>query len=261
MNVQSLRSRLVGLPVPQIRAFEVIGSTNDEAVQWITDTEAEDGCLVIANTQTRGRGRLKRRWVTLPDAALAFSLILRPRREEAERLSLFSPLGALGISKALEDHYDLRPQIKWPNDILLERRKVAGILVEVVWQGSDLRGVVIGIGVNVRPDAVPPADQLLFPATSVEQVAGQTVDRIELLRAILESIFYWRKQLLNETFFQSWEERLAFRNEWVRLEGTGKEPIEGEVVGIDPSGDLLLRNQEGEVSAVSVGDVHLRLLK
>ncbi len=263
MDVIQIKSLLAGLPVPEIRYFESIASTNDEALKWAT-SGAEDGCLVIADQQTLGRGRLGRRWITRPGSALAFSLILHPTSPELKRVGFFSPLGALAICQALEKDLKLPAEIKWPNDVLLGRRKAAGILVEAAWQGETLQGIVIGIGINVAAEAVPPADQLLFPATSIEDAAGRAVDRWRLLRAILQSIFDWRSDLCNDTFYQTWQSRLAFRGEWVRVEEStnlaGAGPLTGQVVGIDTSGSLLLQTQAGQIVSVAVGDVHLRLM-
>src|SRR5512142_3320319 len=139
MDVDRLRSHLSGLPVAHIRCFDTVGSTNDEALAWAA-AGAQDGCLVVADQQTLGRGRLNRRWITRPGAALAFSLIFQPGPEEIERMGFFSPLGALAISQALEEKLGLSPEIKWPNDVLLMGRKTAGILVEAAWMGTRLQG-------------------------------------------------------------------------------------------------------------------------
>lgn len=261
MNVESLRLALAELPVPNIRYFEALGSSNDEALAWISQG-GTDGCLVVADSQTQGRGRLGRKWVTQPGSSLAFSLVLRPTPAEIERLAYFSPLGALAICEALEG-LNLAPLIKWPNDVLLNRRKVAGILVEAAWLGSQLEGLVIGIGLNIAPDSIPPAAQLLFPATSVQDAAGITVDRLELLRVILSNLFSWRARLFDPAFFAGWENRLAFRGEWVKLQETVSQAsnngeLTGQMIGIDASGNLLLKTQSGATTAVSVGDVHLR---
>jgi BirA family transcriptional regulator, biotin operon repressor / biotin---[acetyl-CoA-carboxylase] ligase len=260
MDVQTLKRSLDGLPVPDARYFDVISSTNDEALHWVS-AGARDGCLVVADQQTNGRGRLGRRWVTRPESALALSLIIIPSPAEREHLGLFSPLGALAISEALEKTLDLRPQIKWPNDVLLARQKAAGILVEAAWLGETLQGVIVGIGVNVRPEAVPPADEVIFPATSVEQAAGHPVDRWKLLHAILRGLFDWRAKIGSTAFLENWERRLAFRDEWVRITDTSLpagEGVTGQVVGIDPTGSLVLRTQEGNLIPVNVGDVQLR---
>lgn len=260
MDIDSLQTHLAGLPIPQIHYFDRIGSTNDEALAWVA-AGASDGCLVVADQQTQGRGRFQRRWVTRAGAALAFSLILHPTAAETNQVGLLSPLGAVAICQALEKQVGLSPQIKWPNDVLLQRKKTSGILAEASWMGGQLQGVVIGIGINIASEAVPPASEVLFPATCVEEAAGKPVDREVLLQAVLEAIFDWRARVHTQAFHQAWEERLAFRGEWVRIEESGQAPVTGQVMGIDLAGNLLLRNQAGETVTVVVGDLHLRLLE
>ena len=162
MIERRLREALQDIPVPDLRYYDVTGSTNDQALAW-ADSGARDGSLVIADVQTAGRGRTGRKWITIPGGGLAFSLILLPTEDEQSFFSLFSPLGALGISQALIDDYHLPTLIKYPNDILLNRQKTAGILVEANWLGEKPQCLVIGIGLNIAPASVPPPDQLLFP--------------------------------------------------------------------------------------------------
>jgi BirA family biotin operon repressor/biotin-[acetyl-CoA-carboxylase] ligase len=166
-----------------------------EAAEWL-QAGAADFSLVLANEQTAGRGRFQRRWYTPPDAALAFSLILRPREsEEGQQSLLFTGLGAVAVCEALERLYGLRPQIKWPNDVLVTGKKVCGILSEAHWQGEKLLGIVLGIGINVAPSSVPPVSAVLFPATCVEDCLASSiyqapvrVDRFQLLAGVLERI-------------------------------------------------------------------------
>src|SRR5215207_2733298 len=175
MDQNELKKILSSLPLGDIRYFDSIGSTNSEALAWAT-SGAHDLSLVIADEQTAGRGRLDRKWFTPKGTALALSLILRPTAEERPHLTRLTGLAALAITDALRT-YGLISQIKWPNDVLLNGRKVAGILVESVWSGEDVDSLVIGIGMNVFKDAVPPADLLLFPATSLEESLGPAVER------------------------------------------------------------------------------------
>ena len=257
MDEQTLRTGLAGLPLPAIQYFDNLPSTNDWALAW-ADEGAPDFCLVAADSQSAGRGRLNRRWVTRAGAALAFSLVLRPNAQETEHLALFSPLAGLAVSQALEKNYALRPIIKWPNDVLLGRKKVAGILAEAAWEGQEVNGVILGIGINVAPSSVPPADELLFPATSVEQEVGQPVDRIRLLRSVLEEVLAWRPYLGTGEFLQAWENRLAFRGEWVEASQSGNAVLQGQVVRIDPAGNLILLDVSGQEISVTAGDIHLR---
>ncbi len=263
MNEETVKSALDGLPVPQVRWFDSISSTNDVALQWVSEG-VQEGCLVMADAQTQGRGRFGRRWVTQPEDSLAFSIIMKPRAEEIPQLGLFSPLGALAICQALEADWRLKPLIKWPNDVLLSGRKAAGILVEVVWSGNDLQGLVIGIGLNIAPSSVPPDEQVLYPATCVEQAVGGAVDRMQALRSILAQLFRWRAQPLGEVFFAEWQKRLAFLGEsvqidWDAQQRDSEEPsVRGVFVGLDQTGNALIRLPSGEKRAVSVGDVHFR---
>lgn len=256
MDEHTLRTALNGMPIPAIQYFDSLSSTNDFGLAW-ADEGAPDGALVAADTQTGGRGRLGRKWITLPGTALAFSLILRPRPEEIQHLVLFSPLGALALACALEN-LGLQPQIKWPNDVLLQRCKIAGILAEASWLGAHLQAVVVGIGVNVAPESVPPPETLLFPAVSIEAALGKPVNRLELLKILLHHLFAWREHLGTAEFLQAWSSRLAFRNEWVRVEQTGQSPLEGRLLDVEIDGSLSLAQMNGDKISITVGDVHLR---
>jgi BirA family biotin operon repressor/biotin-[acetyl-CoA-carboxylase] ligase len=254
---KSLRTKLADLPIPEISFFETIGSTNDEALAW-SETGAADGCLVVADTQTKGRGRLNRQWITRPGAALAFSLILRPKPEETSHLFLFSPLGGLALCQALSKGLGLAAQIKWPNDVLLNKQKVAGILVESFWSGDIPQSIILGIGVNVAPEAVPPPAEVMYPATSVEQAYGRPVDRFDLLHDLLKALFEWRISLTSARFFKAWEDCLAFRGDWVRVDQPGLAPITGQILGINENGNLRLLTMTGQEINVYAGDVRLR---
>lgn len=253
MNENTLRAVLAHLPVPELRYFETAGSTNDLALNWI-EAGVPDGALVVADTQTAGRGRLDRRWITQPGSALAFSLVLHPRTDEIEKLPFFAPLAGLAVSQALEN-LGLSPAIKWPNDVLLERRKVCGILVEAAWSGSQSKGVVIGIGVNVAPPSVPLDGEVMFPAGCVEQALGRPVERMDLLAKILAHIFDLRSIIASPLFMRAWEERLAFRGEWVRVEPPGRPAQVGILQGIDVQGSLVLRTDEDLEVRIPAGDV------
>jgi BirA family transcriptional regulator, biotin operon repressor / biotin---[acetyl-CoA-carboxylase] ligase len=256
MDAVALRALLSASLVPDLRWFDAIGSTNVEAMHWAA-AEAPDGALVAADQQSAGKGRLGRKWITNPGGALAFSLIIRPSLREKEILGLFSPLCGLAVALALEG-LGLSPQIKWPNDVLLSRRKTCGILAESVWLGDTLQALVLGIGVNVAPSSVPPAPELIFPATCVESERGASVDRFALLAAILESFFAWRPRLGQDEFLQAWQTRLAFCGEQVTVSQPDQDSLSGELLGVDAQGALRLRPEgEAEISILA-GDVHLR---
>ena len=147
-----LRMSLRDLPLGGLRFFEEISSTNDVALEWASQG-APDLALVVAEGQTSGRGRAGRAWVTRPGTALAFSLVLQLSSGEEQNLPRFSGLGALAVASALQK-WGLTAAVKWPNDILLEGRKVCGILVEAVWVGEKVERMILGIGINVTTEAV-----------------------------------------------------------------------------------------------------------
>lgn len=258
MNQNELKKSLSKLDLGDIKYFESIGSTNDEALAWAA-TGARDLSLVIADEQTAGRGRLDRKWFTPKGTALAFSLILRPTAEEKLHLSRIVGLAALAVAESLRTR-GLAAQIKWPNDVLINGRKVSGILVESVWSGEDVDCVIVGIGVNVLKESVPPADDLLFPATSLEGELGEPPDRVEALSEILATFLSLRKNLISDELITQWKGLLAFQGETVQIETSKTTPISGKISGLDPDGSLRLLNEHGETVTVRFGDVRVRPL-
>lgn len=248
---------MLHLPNRLFRYFPTIGSTMDAARSW-AEEGAPDGAVVAADEQTSGRGRLQRNWVTRPGSALAFSLVLRPTPAERAHLALLSPLGALAVCTALEQELSLAPQIKWPNDVLLARHKVCGILAETSWQGEPLPAVILGIGLNVTTDSLPPPAELLFPATCVEAHTAQPVDRNRLLAAILDQLDHWRRLLGSPAFQEAWQERLALRGEMVEIQSPAHTPLVGKLQGVDGDGNLQIELESGLVVRVAAGDVRLR---
>lgn len=258
MDTPSLQRLLEDLGLSEVRYYPSVGSTND-AAQTLARAGAAEPALVAADAQQAGRGRSGRKWITTPGAALAFSLLLRPTAQEAALLPRFSALAALAVCDALADALNLHAEIKWPNDVLLNRRKTAGVLIEPVFAGSTLEWLVAGIGINIAPPSVPPAEMLEFPATCVETEAGVPVERWSLLRQVVQAMLQWRKQLAQPEFLAAWAERLAFRDEWVYIVGSTATPRRGKIAGIDPQGALCLLDRDGNEFFAQMGEVHLRL--
>ena len=259
MNQNELKKSLSKLPLGDLKYFDSVGSTNDEALAWAAN-DAPDLSIVIADEQTSGRGRLDRKWFTPAGTALAFSLVLRPTADEKPHLSRTVGLAALALTETLRTR-GLVAQIKWPNDVLISGKKAAGILVESVWSGDDVDCVVIGMGVNVLTGAVPPAEMLQFPATSLENELGYSLDRVEVLYDILAALIELRSQMASDEFIIRWEGLLAFRGEQVQVEtGNNAPPVTDQITGLESDGSLRLRNEHGEIITVRFGDVRLRPL-
>lgn len=251
-----LRAAVDGLLPGGLRFFASIGSTNDEALAWAS-SGAPDFSLIVADEQTSGRGRMGRSWFTPPGAALALSLILHPTPAERERIGLFSGLGALALVDALRS-FGIAAQVKWPNDVLIRRKKTAGILVETVWLGMDVESVILGIGVNVHPESVPPPEGLTYPATCIHAESPHPIPRITLLQSLLEAIRRRRAALQTESFLRDWESALAFRGESARVWINQEQTLTGTILGLESDGSLRLGLPDGLTNIIRFGEVHLR---
>lgn len=252
LHAVELTYHLAGLRLAHpLYVFQQLGSTNDEA-KTLADAGAPEGLLVLAETQTAGRGRQGRRWLTPPGTALAFSLVLRPALPAAQAARLVM-LAGVAVAEAVEHTAGVHAQLKWPNDVLLNGRKVAGILVESALREADLEYAILGIGLNVSwaPEGMD------FPATSVEAEAGRPVDRTALLRAILERLEAGYPGLAGEAVWQAYHPRLAWLGQptEVRLEG---ETLIGQAEAVTADGQLVFRLTSGEVRHLLAGNLHLR---
>ncbi len=255
MNEVSLKKALSSLNIGGLRYFDSIGSTNDEALAWAA-SGAADFSLVIADEQTRGRGRLNRKWFTPPGSALAASLILRPNPAIHARPSRVVGLAALALAETCRT-FNLNPRIKWPNDILVNGKKIAGILVETVWSGAEIDSLVIGMGINIYKASVPPADLLQFPASSLEDEINTLPPREEILRRVFENFVHWRAKIGADEFISAWENLLAFRGEQVQIHSAA-ETISGKLLGLDLDGSLRLLGENRQPAVIHFGDVSLR---
>lgn len=253
MSTADLKNYLDPLGLGAWRYFPSVGSTNDIAQTWSREG-APDWSLVVADTQTAGRGRGNRCWVTEPESGLALSIILRPSPNEIPCFPRFTALAALGLIKALYK-WNLSAEIKWPNDILLAGKKVAGVLVEADWESDRMDAVVIGLGVNVLSHSVPPLGSLRYPATAVETALGRSVDRWSLMASILRMMQEYRAILHQDAFIDAWNAKLAFKGEWVRFLTKDGELQTVRLVGVSVEGYLVLEHQNGVVSEALSGEI------
>ncbi len=231
--------------------FDNLVSTMDIAMQFGIKGAAE-GTLVLAESQSRGRGRLGREWVSPKYKGIYLSLILRPKilPNQAPVLTL---LAAVSICEAIKTIADLDVKIKWPNDILMHNKKLGGILTELNAEMDQVRFVVIGIGLNVNNDK----KTLPEGAISLKEEKGETINRIGLLQEIL------RKIENNYLIFQD-KGPGAIINKWRNYNITlgrrvkvisQKHHIEAEAIDIDTEGALIIRNDSGLMQKVTAGDV------
>jgi BirA family biotin operon repressor/biotin-[acetyl-CoA-carboxylase] ligase len=227
--------------------FPQVGSTNDLALEWLS-ADAPTGSIIIADEQLTGRGRLGRGWYSPPGSALFVSMILRPSVDFHTQMTM---LAAVAISDMLRQVGATEVGIKWPNDVLLHGKKVAGILPEAIWQDEQLQGVVLGMGINVRTDFTNTA--LADKAISIEAALGQTVNRLDLVLTLLNRLDHWYGSL-GETLFTAWRNRLSTLSTTVSIQ-TAEGTVTGVAEDVDADGALWVRLADNGVQRILVGDV------
>ena len=240
-------ARGISLGTP-LHLFESVGSTNDEAKR-AARAGAPGGALFLTEHQSQGRGRREHTWSSPPRENLLFSLVLRPDIAP----SMASPLAlvaGLAVREGLAALGVVNAQIKWPNDILVGRRKLAGILIESQLQGASLAAVVLGIGINVNARAFDP--ELSSQATSLRLLRGATFEREFVLVAVLEALEARVEQYQSAGLAPMLDELQSFdalRGELVTVDG-----VRGKGCGLDASGALLI-DAGGRVERVLAGSV------
>ena len=227
------------LALPSVVTFESVGSTLDEA-HVLAARGAPAGTLVVADAQTAGRGRQGRVWRSEPGAGLWLTLIERPT--DAAALDVLSLRVGLSLAPALDAFAETPVSLKWPNDLYVGSRKLAGILVEARWRDSRPEWVAIGVGVNVRTPAGEPNATGLRDSTS----------RLDVLDAIIPAI----RRAATRVGPLTDDERNAFSARDLAAGRRCTDPLPGIVSGIDASGALLVRSTEGVV-AVRAGSLVL----
>lgn len=238
---------------------EITGSTNQD-IKELAMGGAEEGTVVCADIQTAGRGRRGRSWLSEKGDSLLFSLLLRPEIEP-DKVSQITLLMALAITKVLREIYGFAAMIKWPNDIVINGKKVCGILTELYPDADGRYFVIVGCGINVGQKRVP--DELQGIATSLflESNRNCMIETEELLQGILaEFEQYYDRFLISESlaeFVDEYNTRLISLHKEVRvLDPKGE--YNGISKGINDKGELLVELADGTVTEVYAGEVSVR---
>jgi BirA family biotin operon repressor/biotin-[acetyl-CoA-carboxylase] ligase len=233
-----------------VNFFEQVGSTNDVGLEWLS-TGAADGAVIVADEQTKGRGRLGRSWYAPSGTALMFTYLLRPSQDVLSRVGM---LGALAVCETVGQLGAPEVGIKWPNDVQIEGRKVCGVLPEARWDGNRLVGVALGVGVNVSIQFED--SPFALTATSLVTALGKPVDRVELLSRVLARLDFWRERLDSADLFQAWRGRLNMLQTPITV-SNGVRPVQGTAEDVDAEGALLVREENGALQRVMAGDIAL----
>lgn len=244
-----LETRFVG---QRVIYYPSLTSTMDVAKREARQG-ASEGTVVITDNQTRGRGRLKRVWLS-PRDNIALSVILRPDLSHLPSLIMLASLAVVGTIKTVTG---LKSQIKWPNDVLINDKKVSGILIESDLQGSAVNYSIIGIGLNVN---LKPADfpEIQSIATSLAHELGKDVSRLSVIRCLLAEIERLYLTLSSgDSIYREWRDNMVTLNKRVRVT-SGDTVYEGIAESVARDGSLRLRSANGRLTRIVAGDVTLR---
>ena len=241
-----------------IHYLEEVASTQDEA-RRLAESGAAEGTLVVAEAQVAGRGRRGRHWISPPRTGIYLSLILRPHLEPFN-IAQIPIVAGVGVCESIAEITDLQPGLKWPNDVLVEGKKVAGILAEMNAEPERIHYVILGIGINVNTPTSAFPDNLQPSALSLADAGGRLVSRRILVQTLLQKLEALYDDF-KRTGFQPLRERCRRWDKTIRSlveiqDASGS--FVGHALDIDEDGALLVKDGEGRIRRVLAGDVTLR---
>ena len=249
---RKLETRKIG---SEIRTFDEVTSTNEVAYEMALQG-AREGLVVIAESQARGRGRIKRTWVSPPLRNLYLSVILRPQIPP-QLAPLLTYAGAVATAEALRTSFSLEAELKWPNDILVRGKKLAGLLNEVKAETDRIDFVILGFGVNLNMGMESFPQELREKATSVMMELGRRVSRVEFTQSLLKSIETWYEAFLflgAPRITEQWEAMARIRGKPIEVRFFDR-VYRGVAEGLDRDGALILREKAGGRVRIVAGDL------
>ncbi|MFC1961538.1 biotin--[acetyl-CoA-carboxylase] ligase [Chloroflexota bacterium] len=245
----ALPNKIIGR---RILHYPTLASTMSTA-RWHIKQGTVEGTVIIADEQTLGRGRVKRGWLS-PKGSISLSIIISP---PLSRLHYLTMVSALAVYHSLKQVTGLEPELKWPNDVLIKRKKVCGILLESDVRGGRVAYAIIGIGINANR-RVGDFPEIPAVATSLLEETGREVPRWDIIRSLLQQFesLYLRLDH-GDKVFQEWQRRLSTLGQRVQVT-SGSSNLIGIAESVDPDGSLILRHDDGNVARIIAGDVTLR---
>jgi len=246
-----LKTKIFG---KNIFCFDTIDSTNTQA-KMLAEKGTEEGTIVIADEQTHGRGRFSRSWISAKEKNLTFSIILRPKIS-LERIGLLPFIFATAIAKTLRKYYTVEAETKWPNDILLNGKKLCGMLLESSFHNENVDYIIVGIGLNVNQETF--TDELAQTATSLFPETQKEWDREKLLSQILLQIeneyFFFCENETNDILSQ-WKSYSTMFGKEISMSQNG-DVLNGIAIDVSPDGELLV-NVNNKLVKFNSADVTL----
>lgn len=236
---------------------DVLDSTNMEAKRQ-AENGAPEGTLVVADCQEAGRGRLGRTWSSPSGCGLWMSLILRPSFPPTQA-SMVTLVGAMAVMEGIQETSGIEAMIKWPNDLVVDGKKVCGILTEMSLEEDRIRHIVMGIGINVNNTSFP--EELQEKAIAISMITEKKISRAKLAAAVCKSFEYYYQKFLEDgdlrRIIDAYNARLVNRGQQVVIsDGTGQFTCVS--AGVDATGALLVTKEDGSAEAITSGEVSVR---
>ncbi len=247
---KSLRTQFLG---KRIYSFDSIDSTNTFA-RTLKEDECPNGTLIVADEQTAGKGRQGRQWQSQKGKNLLFTVVTRPLFVH-EKVRVIPFGAALAAADGIEQETKSAVECKWPNDLLIDGKKVAGMLIETTTQNDAVMNVILGIGINVNQTEF--ADDIKEKATSLKLHSQQDVDRVRLLCAVLAELEYRFEQLRHfspQTLLDEWKQRATMLGSEITLV-EHRTSIKARAMDVAPNGALVIEEMNGMRREVFAGDV------
>jgi BirA family transcriptional regulator, biotin operon repressor / biotin---[acetyl-CoA-carboxylase] ligase len=265
---KKMKTKLIGR---QIYYYEELGSTQELAIYLAENNlEAVNGTAILAERQDRGRGRINSKWIS-PSGGIWLSIILKPNMP-ANKSPLLKFIAALAVCDTIAQNTGLESKVKWPNDILINHKKVCGILLDIATKGSSIEYAVIGIGINANVNIrkilpyIPDHKGNDVSVTSLKsELSGKYVNRPSFLKLLFERLEHYycyleKEDLGGMVILNQINDRLDILNAVVTIQQTDK-TIEGLVVGLGLDGSLVLKKNDGSLIEVLSGDTRSSVLK
>lgn len=250
---QLLKTKALG---KTIYSFEEVGSTNEIASE-LAKNGAPEGTIVISDSQTQGKGRLKRKWISPHGVNLYMSVILRPQVAPKDS-PLLTFVASIAVIEAIRAE-GVEAFVKWPNDTLIGGKKTAGILTEMEIENDKVLFAIVGIGVNLNmtDEGIEEMGEVAATATSVRKALGHEVDRLKFTASLIGEFEAWYQRFIRgerSRIIKEWTERWRDFNRRLQV-NLGEKVVEGVASGVDENGYLLLKKDDGTIEKIISGDV------
>jgi BirA family biotin operon repressor/biotin-[acetyl-CoA-carboxylase] ligase len=254
ISIEKIRSMIKGRIGKKILLYQTVGSTNTVAADLAE--KAEDGTVIISDSQKKGRGRLGRSWSSPPGKNIYMSITMKPQLDTQDA-TLLTIMSAVSCATALRNFTGLQVAIKWPNDLMVSEKKLGGILTEMKIEQGEILYAIIGIGINVNIDINEFPEDLRKIATSLKHETGRPYSRTDIIARVLNETDTWYHVLQeygSMPVLSEWKRLASILGKEVLITA-GKETLTGVAESVDDRGMLLLRLQSGELKRISSGDL------